>query len=678
MASQPSFNSWEPTWLSYGHVVYAVAGAVEPSATKTELAAQVTTSAAEGFLDTETIDPLAALLVELLRNRSLADRLVAAQSLVHLGIPTDRAADVTTTATANAPRAALSKIRHHTEPATNIPTFEQVRSKAIVLWAQRLPAKAQSLPFDQTLAYNPFKTVGTPNDSGSRFTSEADRILKRAAERDEVARSLLEQQKNKRNALKLLQAKRRRRNITAAGFLTFLVGGMFAGGLLGPRLLDRVKNDATPPLLSIKDLPKQWALTFAAAHRPANALNPTTVFQRFDSRDKRRTVLVTTMREDTRFGDASLGTPRQVDRSRLAATTMKSQAEATASDSFPVHSPANSPVMMVWKQPLVPFTINQAETLVYLEAYGIPSRDLRDLGRSLSARPKLLENGWSTPEGFTEQITVPPRAVQAGIQSSLIIKSTLDGKTRVMLQMHRAQEAGIATDDLRVSGETLTLPSGRVVKFSRGFTHGYSWTESGYEFSATIFRHDKEESYGGGVTQQTKWLYNFIEPLPNRHLDGVLDLLDRVRLGNDEQWRALTAGHQASLQKLPSLGTVQIGGHQIVTRTLPNGGNEKARALRIPYTFCAYSVCTHVYTSWDGLTREADLLIDDHWWHFRQIAKYDKRIPKYFTSPAVESFQTSEASFDRVYKWWGIDLGTKASAARNEAEPTLLLRPLPR
>ena len=539
----------------------------------------------------------------------------------------------------------------------------------------------------------------------------ANRRSQLAARREAEARTLLEKHQQDQLSFELLLAKKRKRKFRVASLVAVLAVGAGSGQILGPRLLNRQRNQQGPlPLLVIKDLPKQWELTFATSHLPAKVLNQTAVYQRFDSIDsidsikssgsstspdssdnsdnsdssdssaspkKKRTVLVSTFREDGRFGDSSLGTPR-VDPNRLDSTGLLSQAEAIASDSFPVHSLANRPVRMQWKQPIVPFIMNQQATVVHIEARGMPSSDARDFGRSLKARRDLLRNGWATPDGFTEQIVIQQREALEGIQSSLIIKSNLDGKTRVMLQMRRATKPTVPIADLQDPPERLRLPSGREVKFTREFTHNYGWIESGYEITATVFRNDSEEGTGSVTAQQTTWFYNFVEPLPDRHLDGILDLLDRVRLGNDEQWRALTAGYQASLQQLPILGELKIGDLRIVIRTLPNTGDEKPGAIRLPHVLCAYSVCVPVYKNWDGLASEADLLIDDHWWHFRQIANYDKTIPKYFASPPVDNFKTGEAKLDRVYKWWGIDFGTKATAARNANEPRLLLRPLPR
>jgi hypothetical protein len=236
------------------------------------------------------------------------------------------------------------------------------------------------------------------------------------------------------------------------------------------------------------------------------------------------------------------------------------------------------------------------------------------------------------------------------------------------IQTRYAGTPTLPLGDFEEPPETVALSSGREVKFRQGWGSTYWWEEHGMAFSATVSR----GTYGveSESTQQSEFVYPYVEPLPDRHLDGVLDLLNRVHLGNDEQWRSLTAGYQASLHSLPSLGKAKLGDLEIEPR-----GNQLTKASK---ALCAYSVCAPVYRSWDRLALEADLVIDDHWWHFRQIANYDNRTPKFFTSPPIDELPMGEAKFDRVYKWWGIDLGTNATAARNETESQLLLRPLPR
>jgi hypothetical protein len=658
MAETPSFSSWEPTWNHYAQLVSNVAYALNPEATEADRNTRITASAAAGLLDESNVDPLAALLVGLLHNRSAADRLVAAQSLVQSGIHSERAAGAT-----GAPR--LQKATPAFDRQTNSgtpPTFEPIRAHAIALWEQRGPIHRPSQ---------------TPAElAGSATNRATDRKAKQVAERQAAATAEIERKESEQRSLDLATDRTRRRRRTAAGVLGFVITGVFVGRILSPRLREHFRHDASPPLLTVKDLPKQWELTFAAAHLPASVLNSTAVFQRFDSFDNKQTVLVTTLREDRRFADPSLGTPR-IDPANLASATMKSQPEAVASDSFPVHTPADAPVMMEWKQPLVPFVMNQSATVVYIEAYGMPSSDVRSLGRSLKARAKLLENGWSTPKGFSEQIVVPQRQASEGIQSLLMFRSTLDGKTRVVVQVRRAGEEALEIGDLHDPRGTASLPSGRVVTFNREFRHNYSWKESSYEFSVTVWRSDIETLGSVGSTQQTRNDFSRLEPLPDRHLDGILDLLDRIRLGNDEQWRSLTAGYQASLNRLPSLRIMHIGSNEIETRGIDLRAKGGGRMGTEPTVLCAYSVCAPIYRSSNGTTKEADLLIDDHWWHFRQIAT-DKTVPKYFTSPAVDSFKTGEADFDQTHKWWGIDFGPTVTAARHSEEASLLLRPLPR
>jgi hypothetical protein len=744
MAGPPSFHSWESTWNRYGPLVVEVARALDPQTREGELAVAVVKSAAHGLLDPDSVDPLAALLTELLRDSSATNRSLAAQILMHSGIDDVRAYGATSVrsrstsdlelrsekslrprffgrsvkrqritdkpggargllGSSNMERKADSAtltpryarpstnadprepgLKTETTPTSIVPAFAVVQSQALALWHNREQQK-QSDPIDQTVLvkgdpdFAPTSTLRSSQGRPQRRLPVVDQ-----ADEEEATGTQSELADRQREEAQIDQKgrKRRKRRTLAAGLLVAVFLAATAVSVLGPRLLSRIRGPKNLPLLTVKDLPKQWKVTIGSAYQPASILLSTAVFQRFDSLDKKQTVLVTTRRDDQRFADWSLGTPK-FGPNNSPFTEMVTQAQATASDSFPVHTRANTPVMMQWKQPLVPFTINQSETVVYLEARGMPSSDVQAFGRALTARRNLLEQGWSTPKGFSEQISRPTRRAFFGTQSSLTIVSALDGKSTLVLQMYPADavdDSKIDNADLYDRPEEVVLPSGRKVSFSRNYTHNYWWTESGYEFRATVLRSDLNDGTTEGIGSQQFFgaSYSRLEPLPDRHLDGMLDLLDRVGLGNDKDWQALTAKYQRSLQDLPSIGTVTIDGHQLVTRTAKTTGKRSTNASRLPYALCTPSICARVYNSWNGLAKEADILIDGHWWHFRQIANYDKTIPKYFTSPDIDTFKTGRANFDRVYSWWGVDFGPKVTAARNESESQPLLRPLPR
>jgi hypothetical protein len=743
MADPPTFRSWEPTWNRYGPLVLEIARALDPLAQEAQLAFAVNNSAAKGFLDSDNVDPLASLLTELLRDRSDSDRLLAAEVLIRFGIDDVRAYAATSVRslstfdlelrsetslgkrffgrprerqrrqqrTTAKPGPASQMLRSSdierkadsatltpqfawasadafprdpeldpdATPAAIVPAFAIVQSQALALW-QNQEQQKQSEPINQTsLAKNSPDFASTPT---ARRNHRRPQRQHQEVDHEEGATRTPSELADRQRGEAQIEQKRRKRRTLAAGALVAVTLAATAVSVLGPRLLSRIREPKGLPLLTVKDLPEQWELTFASAYHPASILLSTAVFQRFDSLDKKQTVLVTTRRDDQRFADSSLGTPK-FDPNNSPSTAMVTQAQATASDSFPVHTRANAPVMMEWKQPLVPFTINQLETVVYLEAHGMPSTDVQAFGRALTARRNLLEQGWSTPKGFSEQIALPTRKTLFGTQSSLTIVSTLDGKSTLMLQMYPANgldDAKIDIGDLYDRPEKVALPSGRKVKFSRDYTHNYWWTESGYEFRATVLRSDLNDGTTAGIGGQQFFgaSYSRLEPLPDRHLDGMLDLLDRVGLGNDKDWQALTAKYQRSLQDLPSIGTVTIDGHQLVTRTAKATGKKSSSTYRLPYALCTPSICARIYNNWNGLAREADILIDGHWWHFRQIANYDKTIPKYFTSPVIDTFKTGRANFDRTYSWWGIDFGPNVTAVREESESQLLLRPLPR
>ena len=193
MAEKPSFSSWEPTWNRYGPLVYRVACAVDPHATEADRSDQITSSAAAGFLDSTSVDPLAALLGELLLNCSAGNRTMAAEALIDLGVDADRATDITAASpgasvqphklpkttsllhrltrskTGNSARINVNANVNAATTAENdsdngsgresepcatslamIPTFAVVRSQAIALWAQRLLEGSHSDPNDLT------------------------------------------------------------------------------------------------------------------------------------------------------------------------------------------------------------------------------------------------------------------------------------------------------------------------------------------------------------------------------------------------------------------------------------------------------------------------------------------------------------------------------------------------
>jgi hypothetical protein len=739
MADPPSFRSWEPTWNRYAPLVCEIARALDLQAREGELAVEVTNSAAHGLLDPDSVDPLAALLTELLRDSSASSRSLATQILVRNGIDDLRASAATSVrslttfdvefrsgqtlrerffvrprkqlrTTAKTERASDGHASSNmawkadsptlepqvvsssadTDPhrrltvktdatlAAIVPGFAVIQSQAIALWQNREHQKQSNAIDERSFTYRSFDLDSTP-------TSLRDQKRLKVTDEEEATRTQSEPAVRplfEAHPIDQKRRKRRKRRTIAAGALVALALSAATGLALWPRLISQISEPKNPPLLTVKDLPKQWELSFASAYQPSSIFSSTVVFQRFDRLDKRQTVLVTTRRDDQRFADSSLGTP-PFDSNNSPSTAMVTQAQATASDSFPVHTRANAPVMMQWKQPHVPFALNQSETFVYLEAHGMPSSDVQAFGRALAPRPNLLQQGWSTSKGFSEQILLPTRRMPTGTQSSLTFISTLDNKSTLVLRMYPAsgnEDSKIDIGDLYDHPEEVMLPSGREIKFSRDYTHNYWWTESGYDFTATVLRGDTDDGTTVWVGSQQFFgaSYSRLEPLPDSHLDGVLDLLDRVDLGNDQQWQALTAKYQRSLQDLPSIGTVTIGGHRLVTRTSKTTAQTPPNAIRPPFALCTPSACARIYSSWDGLAKEADLLIDGHWWHFRQIANYDKSAPKYFTSPGADTFKTCRANFDRIYSWWGIDFGPKVTAARKESESQLLLRPLPR
>ncbi len=676
VGDHPSFASWEPTWRLYRSLVVQVAKELDPLASEAERNAQIVASAAAGFLDTNTIDPLVALLDGLLRGRTPSQQARAAQLLVESGIDGQRAIEATQTSNSTVlgekqGTFAFQPTKQDAQTTQEVfdPTFDTIRQYAIGLWEQ------QTEPDENVISLaTQVGPLRTPAEN-DRPTVEVARTENGRAEQEQQQ----EQQDQAAGALRLAFLTKRRRKITVASLLVAFVGGTVAGRVIESSLTGRSNKQLTPLLLTVKDLPKQWKLTFATAHQPAPVFRNSFVFQRFTSLDKKQTVLVSTNREDERFADAALGT-RTVGTKIRQSQDMQAQAQAIASESFAL----NHPVMMEWKQPTVRQAKNQPATLVYLQATGMPAVAVRDFGRALRPRPDLLKKGWATPKGFSEILAVRQRKVNEGVVSSLSFLSTVDGTTRLSIQTRFLDAPSLSFGRVQTPPKIVELASGRKVKFRREWGHYYWWEESGMEFYVAVGRGSSGPGivsgpgYGIGTSQQGENFFPTVDELPDRHLDGVLDLLNRVSLGDDEQWRSLTAGFQASLHNLQLLGTIKMGNNTIETRGIRTVLENSSETSNTPTALCAYSVCAPIYRSWNQSALEADLLIDDHWWHFRQIANYDKQVPKYLTSPALERMPTDEAKTDRVYKWWGVDFGTKTQAAHNENEWALLLRPLPR
>lgn len=86
VGDHPNFASREPTWRLYRPLIIRVAHELDPLASEAERSAQIVASAAAGFLDTNTIDPLVALLDGRIRGRTPSQRARAAQLLVDSGI----------------------------------------------------------------------------------------------------------------------------------------------------------------------------------------------------------------------------------------------------------------------------------------------------------------------------------------------------------------------------------------------------------------------------------------------------------------------------------------------------------------------------------------------------------------------------------------------------------------
>ena len=130
MADNNGFESWRSTWVLYGPIVMAAAQVIYPLASAEELGALVIESAAQGFVDTDRIDPLDALLAGLLHGRSPHQCAEVAKALTANGIDTFRASAVTgSTARHESPRNPSSDLDSDA-PRFQPPDFDAVRARA--------------------------------------------------------------------------------------------------------------------------------------------------------------------------------------------------------------------------------------------------------------------------------------------------------------------------------------------------------------------------------------------------------------------------------------------------------------------------------------------------------------------------------------------------------------------
>ena len=268
MADNNGFESWRSTWVLYGPIVMAAAQVIYPLASAEELGALVIESAAQGFVDTDRIDPLDALLAGLLHGRSPHQCAEVAKALTANGIDTFRASAVTgSTARHESPRNPSSDLDSDA-PRFQPPDFDAVRARAS--------------------AYET-KSTGFATD---RLATR--RITKYT--QDEAADDAATDQRWHRRRPKLV-----------AGF--GVVCALVVGSVVVAQDVFKTKpmrNDSVGFLIA-ENIPEAWELIDAKAFVSFPSIGPTLVAQRFTNPSKSVTILLGTNADDFRYSDPSLG-----------------------------------------------------------------------------------------------------------------------------------------------------------------------------------------------------------------------------------------------------------------------------------------------------------------------------------------------------------------------------------
>jgi hypothetical protein len=147
----------------------------------------------------------------------------------------------------------------------------------------------------------------------------------------------------------------------------------------------------------------------------------------------------------------------------------------------------------------------------------------------------------------------------------------------------------------------------------------------------------------------------------------VFYLLARVRAGNADEWRSLTAGLQASMLQVPIQRSMRFESLEVTLR------REKDSVPGRAY-MCTKNTGASIYFI-ESLTQAADLLIDGHWWHFEELG-IDDKIPEWTTSPKLKNSFTAEDNAKDRTRWYAIDLGPETRLARSRKDGEILGRPI--
>jgi hypothetical protein len=645
MADNNAFGSWRSTWVQYGPIVLAAAQILHPLANDEDLHALVVESAAQGFVDTERIDPLDALLAQLIHDRSPFERTEVAKVLVANGIDALRAAAVTGS---SATRIASPGREFNTEQATlQPPEFDAVRTRAADYETQ------------------------SPDFSTDRLATGRDP----ASTSDEAA-----------DDGAIDQPSRKRWPMLVAGFGVVCV--LAAGAIPVGRELLKTKPLAKGSVgfLIAANIPEPWELIDAKAFVSFPSIGPSVVAQRFTNADKTITIRLGTNSNDSRYSDPALGVKRP-DPYPLEASRKDSKAEAMGGPGETEGQTKGKSLFKIW---------GEQKTFTFMQSFGLSAKEADSFANDLRPRTNLAKDGWASPDArFIERVFHPDVSAGSGYGSTLEFWLKSNHALRVIVSSTKAIDPQTLDFYWGPDQQTVKLASGRVLKRTQNNpSFGYQWTEgANSSFAQTGLLLDSIPPPPAG-NQGTPQPF-FGSPSTASDLAKAETLLDALKIGNAKLWR------EQLTQLRPINWAVEVQHSNLSTVTTDDLRAQKLGVLNRTFLeispnqlqlvgsvvhgkavgLCSKTICTRIYRDSEGSTDSADLLIDGHWWHFENLATNEDE-PTFRTSPAstdsgdVTIYPTAEAALDKSYRWWGIDFGTDVQAARRNEQRELLLRPV--
>jgi hypothetical protein len=646
MADNHAFESWRSTWLQYGPIVVAAAQVLHPLATAEDLRALVVESAARGFVDTERVDPLDALLGSLLRERSPIERTEVAKALVANGIDHSRAAAVTGGEAARI----TSPVRESGDEVANvqIPEFDAVRTCAA-----------------------DYETH-SPDFSTERLVTRPETEFTEAGAADDGA---------------IDKRLRKRWSILVAGFGVVCV--LAAGAIPVGRELLKAKTSTQRSIgfLIAKDIPEEWELIDAKAFVSFPSIGPTVVAQRFTNADKTITILLSTNSNGKQqYSDPALGV-KQPDEYPFEQSRRESKAQVMGGPGQSQERTKSKSLFKFW---------GEQKTFSYMQSDGLTREGADSFAAALTPRANLAKEGWASRDArFIETAFLPDVSSSDRYQSTLEFWLKSNHALRVTVSSSKAVDPQTLDFYWGPNLQTVTLGSGRVLrKTQNNPLPGYQWYEGkNSSFAQTSLLLDTMTPPPSG-TQGVPQAFLGASP-STQDLAKVEGLLDALHIGNVKLWRKQLAelrpiNWDAAVQSsnLNAVTTEDLRAQKlgVLNRTSlqidPNqlelmGSAVHGKAVGL----CTKILCTRIYRDSESTTDSADLLIDGHWWHFENLATNEDE-PTFRTSPSstgggdVMIFPTAEAALDKSYRWWGIDFGTEVQAARRNEQRELFLRPI--